>query len=418
MLASRALRNLVDVQGGSCVRDVIVVGARCAGSPTAMLLAQLGYRVLLLDRASFPSDTVSTHLVTLPGVARLDRWGLLGRVAASGCPPISRMTVRLGDVRLVGSPSAVDGVAGQYCVRRTTLDTILVEAALEAGAELREGFVVREVLFDGARVVGVRGRGPNGVETVERASLVVGADGVHSAVAEAVQARRYAEALSLTWCCYAYWAGVALEGAEMHISDRRAFCAFPTNDDLVCLSVAWPAAEARQFRSDVEGNFIGTLEARAPRLAGEVRNGQRVRPFVGTADLPNFFREASGPGWALVGDAGHHQDPLLAAGIAGAFRDAELLAEAIDAGLGGGEVLGGALAGYEERRNRAAMPGYELNARLASLDPPPDLVQRAREASASQAETDRFLGVLCGSVPVGDAGDRSVVNLGSGGRER
>ena len=218
--------------------DVIVVGARCGGSPTAMLLAQLGHRVLLVDRASFPSDTVSTHLVTLPGVARLDRWGLLERVAASGCPPISEMTVRLGDVVLRGSPPPVDRVAHQYCVRRTVLDTILVDAAVDAGAELREGFAVRDVVFDGDRVAGVRGRGPGGGEVVERARLVVGADGLHSLVAEAVEARRYAERPALTWCCYAYWTGVALGGAELHVQGRRAVSAFPTNDGLACISVA------------------------------------------------------------------------------------------------------------------------------------------------------------------------------------
>jgi flavin-dependent dehydrogenase len=140
--------------------DAIVVGARCGGSPTAMLLAHRGYRVLLVDRASFPSDAVSAHHVTVPGVARLARWGLLEAVAASGCPPIRRMTVRLGDHTFEGTPAPVDGIGDQYCVRRTILDTILVGAAAEAGAEVREGFVVEELLFDGDRVAGVRGRGP------------------------------------------------------------------------------------------------------------------------------------------------------------------------------------------------------------------------------------------------------------------
>lgn len=381
------------------MHDVIVVGARCGGSPTAMLLAQLGHRVLLVDRASFPSDTMSTHLVTIPGVARLERWGLLDRVAASGCPPISRMTVEVGDVVLRGSPPAVDGVARQYCVRRTVLDTMLVDAAVAAGAELREGFVVREVLFDGDRVAGVRGRGADGAEAVERARLVVGADGLHSMVAESVGASRYAERPSLTWCCYAYWSGVALDGAEVHLLDGRAVCAFPTNDDLVCVSVAWPAADAGRFRADVEGSFAATLGL-VPALAEHLRAGERTRPFVGTADLPNFFREAHGPGWALVGDAAHHEDPLLAHGIADAFRDAELLAEAVDAGLSGAAVMEDALAGYEERRKLAARFGYELNARLARLEPPDAEMARVLAGLTGEDDTGRFLGVLAGSIPV------------------
>jgi len=383
------------------VYDVIVVGARCGGSPAAMLLAQLGYRVLLLDRAGFPSDTVSTHLVGLSGVARLYRWGLEKKVASSGCPPISRMTVRLGDAVFTGSPPAVDGIAHRYCVRRTVLDTILADAAVEAGAELREGFVVREVLFDGDRVAGVRGRGASGREMEERARLVVGADGLHSLVAEAVQARRYSEHPALTWCCYAYWSGIDLDGSELHLAGRRAVAAIPTNDGLTCVSVAWPAAETGAFRADGEANFTRTLGTLAPDLAARVAAGSRVRAFVGTSDLPNFFRQPWGPGWALVGDAGSCRDPLLAQGIADAFRDAELLAEAVDAGLGGGADLDDALAGYEEGRNQAARPGYELNARLASLEPlDEELAAWVRAAQQSQEETDRFLGVLAGAVPV------------------
>ena len=126
--------------------DAIVVGARCAGSPTAMLLARKGYRVLLVDKATFPSDTMSTHLVHPPGVAALERWGLLDRLVATGCPPVERYSFDFGPVTIAGSPQPVDGVARAYCPRRTVLDQLLVDAAVEAGAELREGFTVDEVL--------------------------------------------------------------------------------------------------------------------------------------------------------------------------------------------------------------------------------------------------------------------------------
>jgi len=158
----------------------------------------------------------------VPGVARLARWGLLDAVAASGCPPIRRMTVRLGDFTFRGTPTPVDGVADQYCVRRTILDTILVDAAAEAGAEVREGFGVDELLFDGDRVAGIRGRAPGGGDVMERARLVVGADGLHSLVAEAVDAPFSAAGPSLTCCSYAYWRGVHLDGAEVHaVGGRR-----------------------------------------------------------------------------------------------------------------------------------------------------------------------------------------------------
>src|SRR6266536_3559806 len=149
--------------------DVIVVGARCAGSPTAMLLARKGYRVLLLDKASFPSDTLSVHYIHQPGVAQLKRWGLLDRIIASNCPPIHRQVLDVGPFALVGTPSPVDGVAEAYAPQRTVLDQILVEAAVADGAELRENFSVREILTDGDRVTGIRGHGAGGAMMTEQA---------------------------------------------------------------------------------------------------------------------------------------------------------------------------------------------------------------------------------------------------------
>ena len=141
--------------------DVIVVGARCAGAPTAMLLARGGYRTLLVDKATFPSDTVSTHLIHPPGVAALHRWGLLDRLTATGCPSIHTYTFDFGDVTLAGSP-AFDGAPVAYGPRRTVLDKLLVEAASEAGAEVSEGFSVDNVLREDGRVVGIHGRDRGG----------------------------------------------------------------------------------------------------------------------------------------------------------------------------------------------------------------------------------------------------------------
>src|SRR5262249_44696247 len=137
--------------------DAIVVGARCAGSPTAMLLARRGWRVLLVDRATFPSDTVSTHLLHAPAIASLAQWGLLLRVVATGCPPINRYSFNFGPVTIAGTPRPVDGVATAYAPRRTVLDKILVDAAAEAGVEVREAFTVDHIVFDGDAVVGIRG---------------------------------------------------------------------------------------------------------------------------------------------------------------------------------------------------------------------------------------------------------------------
>src|ERR671927_56477 len=132
--------------------DAIVVGARCAGSPTAMLLARKGYSVLLLDKASFPSDTMSTHFVHPPGLAALERWGLLESLRATGCPPVDTYSFDFGPVTISGSPQPIDGIGPVSGPRRTVLDHLLVEAAVEAGAELREGFTVDEILSDNGAV--------------------------------------------------------------------------------------------------------------------------------------------------------------------------------------------------------------------------------------------------------------------------
>jgi 2-polyprenyl-6-methoxyphenol hydroxylase-like FAD-dependent oxidoreductase len=173
--------------------DAVVVGARCGGAPTAMLLARKGYRVLLLDKAAFPSDTMSTHLVHPPGVAALDRWGLLDRLVATGCPPIETYSFDFGPLTIAGSPQPIDGIAHAYCPRRTVLDQLLVDAATEAGAELREGFTVDELVADDGTVTGIRGHEKGGPAMTENARVVIGADGRHSLVARTVQPERYNE---------------------------------------------------------------------------------------------------------------------------------------------------------------------------------------------------------------------------------
>ena len=171
--------------------DAIVVGARCAGSPTAMLLARKGYRVLLVDRDTFPSDHISTHWIHQPGVAQLDRWGLRERLAATGCPPITAITMDLGPFALRGTPPPAGDVAEAYCPRRTVLDKLLVDAAVEAGAELRERFTVQDLIWDGDRVSGITGRSATSTTVTEQARMVIGADGLHSLVARQVEAPTY-----------------------------------------------------------------------------------------------------------------------------------------------------------------------------------------------------------------------------------
>jgi len=385
--------------GRSSMYDVIVVGARCAGSPTAMLLARKGYRVLLLDKATFPSDTMSGHFLRQRGAACLKRWGILERVIATNCPAITSVTLDLGPFSLVGSILPTDGVTALYAPRRVVLDHILVNAAIEAGAELREGFHVQELLKEGERVTGVRGRHVRGEPVTEKARLVIGADGMRSVVARAVQAPTYQR--KPVFCCayYAYWSGISVAGVELYPRDHRIIIVFPTNDGKVLVGIQWPHEEFDTIRRDIRGHFFETLEAYAPHLARRVRQAKQEERFVGTGDLPNFFRKPYGPGWALVGDAGHFKDPVLAHGISDAFRDAELLAEAIDSGLVGRRPLQEALADYEQRRNETALPLYEINCQRATLEPPPPDMQSLFIALRSNSvEFSRYMAAVAGTV--------------------
>src|SRR5687767_2509845 len=302
--------------------DVIIIGARCAGAPTAMLLARKGYKVLLVDKAKFPSDTISTHIIFPKGVELLMRWGLLDRIFASNVPVINRMGADFGPFTLTGSPPLPEGVPGIIAPRRIILDKILIDAAIEAGAEFRENCMVEEILMDGDQVTGIRCHSKGGKTVTEKARMVIGADGRNSMVAKTVRAESYNVIPTLTCWYYTYWSGTQIRDLVLHSRPNRAFGAIPTNDGLVCLPVACSVSDFQDFRSDIEGNYLKTLDMH-PELAELVRQGKREEKFFGMSDNDNFFRKPFGPGWALVGDAGYHKDPITGQGISNAFRDAE-----------------------------------------------------------------------------------------------
>lgn len=381
--------------------DAIIVGARVAGSPLAMLLARRGYRVLLLDKATFPSDTLSTHHIHQPGVARLKRWGLLERVRASNVPPTTEIRFDVGPFALAGTPPPAEGCAEAYAPRRKVLDKILADAAVEAGAELREGFSVEELTTSDGAVTGVRGRDRVGSAVTERARVVVGADGARSFVADKVEAPVYFNRGMLTANYYTYWSGVPLEGVELYAREGRMIVADKTNDGLVMVTVVWPKEAFNRVRSNVEAEYMGALDEHAPALAARLRAGRREERFAGSGFLPNHFRKPYGEGWALVGDAGYVKDPITAQGIANGFSHAEMLAEALDDGLSGRRGMSEALGVYERRRNEEVAAMFEHTTQLARLAPPPvEMMLLLTSLRGNQRETDRFLGTVTGTVPV------------------
>jgi 2-polyprenyl-6-methoxyphenol hydroxylase-like FAD-dependent oxidoreductase len=388
--------------------DVIVIGARCAGAPTAMLLARAGCKVLLVDRATFPSDTLSTHVIHPQGVALLARWGLLDRIALSGCPPIHTYAFNFGPLAIAGSPGT-GGARVAYCPRRTVLDKILVDGAAEAGAELREGFAVDELLVSDGRVTGIRGHQKRGPAVTAAAPLVIGADGRHSVVAKAVSAEVYNERPTLQGGYYAYWSGLPMDGRfETHIGNGSGFAAAPTNDGLTMVVGGWPLAQYEVNRHDHEKSYLSLFD-QAPAFRERLKAGRLESKVFGGA-TPNFFRKPFGPGWALVGDAGYIKDPITAQGIVNAFRDAELVTAAIQSWHSGAQSYDAAMTEYQSARDAQSLPMYDFTCQLAAMKPPPpELVQLLGATAGNQEAMDQFCRVNAGIVSPPDffAGDNA-----------
>jgi 2-polyprenyl-6-methoxyphenol hydroxylase-like FAD-dependent oxidoreductase len=378
--------------------DAIVVGARCAGSPLAMLLARNGHRVLLVDRATFPSDTVSTHVIHPLGAAALARWGLLDRLVATGCPPIDVYSFDFGPFTLSGSPGTAASPVS-YCARRTILDKLLVDAAAEAGVEVLEGFTVDEVLTEEGGVVGIRGHSADGAIREEYAHVTVGADGLRSSIARAVHPEEYHTKSPLLACYYTYWRDLPMNGRfETYVRPNRGFAAAPTHDGLTLIVVGWPIAELAANQKDLETHYLQAI-ALAPAFFERLKGARREGRFAGTP-VPNLFRKPYGRGWALVGDAGYIKDPITAQGITDAFRDAERCALAIHEHLSGTRPFDAAMADYQHARDAHALPMYEFTCQLARLEPPPpEMQQLLRAIHGDREATDEFVRMNAGTIP-------------------
>jgi 2-polyprenyl-6-methoxyphenol hydroxylase-like FAD-dependent oxidoreductase len=367
-----------------------------------MLLARKGYRVLLLDRAAFPSDTMSTHIIWPHGAEILDRWGLLTRLASTGCPPIAlNMRFDVGPFALEGGVPDANGGRGGFCPRRTVLDKILVDAAVESGVELRESLPVEDLIRAGDGVVGIKGRTARGTMVQERATILIGADGAHSFVAAAVGAPDYDAIPPIATFYYSYYSGFAASDIEQYVRVHHGIGCFPTHGGLTLIASVWPSARFKEVRADIEGSVEKACRS-APSVIDRLQGATREEKWMGTAGVANYFRRPYGPGWALVGDAGYDKDPLTAQGISDAFIDAENVAHAIDAGLSGRRPLEEAMADYQVRRDERVKPMYDFTCQLARLEPPPAPMQALFAALHGDREaTGQFYAAFTGARPLG-----------------
>ncbi len=325
-----------------------------------MLLARAGLSVRLLERSARLGDVVSGHLIKPTGVARLRRWKVLDTVLATGCPPLEPVLWLDGQPQRPAAP--VPGT-GPIAPRRTVLDPILLTAAAQAGAEIEMGVSVHGLLRERGRVTGVTTSAGE-----RRARLVIGADGRNSRIARLAGAQTYHDHPPVTFAYYTYWHGCPVARVHAWLETGRFFGIFPVGGGLALAFVQGPRGEYPTFRSDPLAAYLSELRSR-PALAGLLGEGVIAERLRGTAALPTFFRRSSGPGWALAGDAGHHKDPVIARGIADAFRDADLVASAVVDGWHGD--LEAALADYGRQRDQCAIPLSDANLGIARLDMAP-----------------------------------------------
>ncbi len=374
--------------------DVIVVGARCAGAPLAALLARQGARVAVVEQATFPRDTLSTHIIEAPALAFLDRLGASGAVRATGAPFLRRVSVRQEDLEFTAPiPQRPGDVGGAASVRRFLLDPILVEVAAQAGADIRMASKVTGLVHEHGRVAGVQVT-HRGSDSVLKAPLVVGADGRTSTIAALVGAPAYNLTANAR---FLYWA--FFEGADpgpdpaivFHRWEKRFVIACPSDSNLYQVLVLPNLDEFPRYRHDLERSFTADAVSCAP-VAEALSRARRVGPFHGMLRWQGFFRQPTGPGWMLIGDAGHFKDPSPGQGIGDAFRQADTLAPAIltalDQSEGGRDQV---LRQWGRWRDQDAAEHYWLATDLGKAGPLPAALPEVQRRLLAQGKIEVFL---------------------------
>jgi menaquinone-9 beta-reductase len=371
--------------------DAVIIGARCAGAATALLLARSGAKVLVVDRQAYGSDTMSTHALMRGAVLQLKRWGLIPDIAAAGTPAIRSTTFHYGSEAIRVAIKPEHGVECLFAPRRTVLDRLLVDAARKSGAEVRHGVLLSELLFaSNGSVAGVLLKDASGSRMTIRTDIVIGADGRQSTIAELVNARTYVEGAHASGVVFGYYENLVRDGSHWHFGENCAAGVIPTNAGHCIFAAVLAQRFSATFRGDVMCGFLRALEASCPRLRADVERGKLIGRLRGFGGARGYLRHCQGPGWALVGDAGYFKDPLTAHGITDAFRDAELLSRAV--AIGSTQ----ALEAYQHERDTLSLPLLRITDAIASFSWSLDDVKELHErlSAVMKAEASYVAGFV------------------------
>jgi flavin-dependent dehydrogenase len=341
--------------------------------------------VFAIDRGRYGSDTVSTHALMRAGVLQLSRWGVLDGIKKAGTPVIRSTSFHYGDEVVTVQIKPQHDLDGLYAPRRTVIDKLLVDAARHAGAEVAfETHLVGLVRAENGRVCGVRLKDSRDQERQLSAGLVVGADGVRSTVARLAGAESYRTGRHATGVVFNYWSGTGfVDGYHWYYNRGVSAGVIPTNDGNTCIFASVPHSRLHDWmRKGTDEGYRAVLRECSADLSVIVGGSARVEKYRGFSGEIGFFRQSHGPGWALVGDAGYFKDPLTAHGITDALIDADLLAQAIEAGT---EV---AFDGYQSARDHLATRHFDVTDAVASFDWDLVEVQRLHRALSEEMKKE------------------------------
>jgi 2-polyprenyl-6-methoxyphenol hydroxylase-like FAD-dependent oxidoreductase len=347
--------------------EVIIVGGRVAGSILAILLGRHGHRTLLLERAHFPSDTLSTHFFRWPALQAFQHAGVFDQVQATA-PHLTQMFNDV-DGQVFSEPvEGRDGLDYFLCVRRITLDAILArKVQSESSVDFRQGARMTDLLREDGRVVGARWTEENGGGQAT-ARVVVGADGFYSQVAKLVEPKEEQFEPVCRAMYYSYFRGLQAQpgpAAEHHYRGNHLVYVFPTDDDLTLIAASVPIPEFDSFRADPEGQLLTTLES-LPTLAPRLKTAERAAPVKGAGNIPCYQRVPYGEGWALVGDSGQVMDPWSGQGIDHAGTHAVILADSLHRWLAEQTSWEQAMSEYHTARNTWSHKTFERTRMYAS----------------------------------------------------